>query len=56
MLEIIEEYCIMKNGKKSLGCADASKIAEKLKISIPEVGKLCNENDIKISSCQLGCF
>lgn len=56
MLEIIEEYCTVKNGKKTLRCADASKIAEKLKISISEVGKLCHEYDIRISSCQLGCF
>lgn len=54
--ELIEEYCVMKNNKKSLACSDASKIAEELKISISEVGKLCNDNGIKIMSCQLGCF
>lgn len=56
MLEVIEGYCIMKNDKKCLACSDAAKIAEELKISVPEVGKLCNENGIKIMSCQLGCF
>jgi len=54
--ELIEEYCIMKNDKKCLACSDASKIAEALKISLTEVGKLCNEHGIKIMSCQLGCF
>jgi len=56
MLEVIEGYCVIKNDKKKLACSDASRIAEELKISVPEVGKLCNENGIKIMSCQLGCF
>ena len=42
------------NGK--LPCAVAFKIAKELKTSTKQVGEACNRLDIKISSCQLGCF
>lgn len=55
-LEIIESHCKIHKDKKCLACSDAYKIAEKLKINISDIGKLCNENSIKIIGCQLGCF
>jgi hypothetical protein len=42
------------NGK--LPCAVAFKIARKLKVSPKQVGNAANRLNIKISSCQLGCF
>jgi hypothetical protein len=42
------------NGK--LPCAVAFRIAKKLKISPRQVGDAANTLNIKISSCQLGCF
>jgi len=42
------------NGK--LPCPIAFKIAKELKVSTKEVGEVCNKLDVKISSCQLGCF
>ena len=42
------------NGK--LPCAVAFRIARKLKISPRQVGDTANRLNIKISSCQLGCF
>jgi hypothetical protein len=42
------------NGK--LPCAVAFKIARKLKVSPKQVGNAANKLNIKISSCQLGCF
>ena len=42
------------NGK--LPCATAFKIAKKLKVSPKQVGDAANRLNIKISSCQLGCF
>jgi hypothetical protein len=42
------------NGK--LPCAVAFKIAKKLKVAPKEVGDATNRLQIKISSCQLGCF
>ena len=42
------------NGR--LPCAIAFRIAREHKVSIGEIGKACNNLQIKISSCQLGCF
>ncbi len=42
------------NGK--LPCAGAFKIAKQLNVSTKEVGEVCNKLNLKISSCQLGCF
>ena len=39
-----------------LPCAVAFKIAGKLKITPRQVGEAANKLDIKIVTCQLGCF
>ncbi len=39
-----------------LPCAVAFKIAKKLKVSPRQVGDTANRLNIKITSCQLGCF
>jgi hypothetical protein len=39
-----------------LPCAEAFKIAKKLKVAPRQVGDAANELDIKIANCQLGCF
>ena len=44
----------MVDGK--LPCATAFKIARKLKVTPKQVGETVNRLDIKIASCQLGCF
>ena len=42
------------NGR--LPCAIAFKIARKLKVTPRQVGDIANRLNIKITSCQLGCF
>jgi molybdate transport system regulatory protein len=39
-----------------LACAQAFRIAKKLKVSPREVGDAANRLNIRIASCQLGCF
>jgi len=39
-----------------LPCAIAFKIARKLKVTPRQVGDTANKLNIKIISCQLGCF
>jgi len=39
-----------------LPCAAAFQIARELKVPTKEVGDTCNKLNIKIRSCQLGCF
>ena len=42
--------------KKKISCAEAFKLARKYKTEIIEIGHICNEHNIKIRKCQLGCF
>ena len=39
-----------------LNCASAFYIAEQFGVKISDIGDICNERNIRISSCQLGCF
>ena len=39
-----------------LPCAVAFKISRKLKVSPKKVGDMANRLNVKIASCQLGCF
>ena len=39
-----------------LTCEKAHALAGELKVSLKEIGALCNEIKIKIAACQLGCF
>jgi hypothetical protein len=39
-----------------LSCEKAHELSATLRIPLREIGVLCNELKIKISTCQLGCF
>ena len=39
-----------------LSCEKAHELSSALQVPLREIGDLCNELKIKISSCQLGCF
>ncbi|MBC2581437.1 hypothetical protein [Clostridium sp. DJ247] len=56
IIEIIEQHCEIKEDRKYLACAEAFQIAKELKINVSIIGKLCNQQRIKVKSCQLGCF
>jgi len=43
-----------KNGK--ISCKKALEIAQSLKVSTRDVGRVIDELGIKIVACQLGCF
>ena len=44
------------DGRKKLMCAEAFELARQFKVGIIEIGRICNQNNIKIHKCQLGCF
>ena len=44
------------DGKKKLSCQMAFDLAEKFSVSKKTLGQACNDNNIKITNCQLGCF
>jgi hypothetical protein len=44
------------DGKKKLACKKAFELSEEFGISLHDITRCCNQNDIKIYACQLGCF
>ena len=43
-------------GRKTLSCSDALCIASELGVEPQAIGRICDENQVKIIKCQLGCF
>lgn len=43
-------------GKPQLTCARAFALAKRFDVEIIEIGRICNQNNIKVCKCQLGCF
>lgn len=39
-----------------LSCEKAHELSKTLNVPLRDIGALCNEMKVKISSCQLGCF
>ena len=54
--EALEERIQSSLTDGKLPCAMAFKIAQELGITPRKVGDAANELEIKIASCQLGCF
>lgn len=44
------------NGKLRLDCAQAFALAREFKVELPKVGQICDEHNVRICKCQLGCF
>ncbi len=44
------------DGRKKLACAEAFKLAQELDVEAAEIGRICNQQNIRICKCQLGCF
>ncbi|NTW58293.1 MAG: hypothetical protein HGB21_04415 [Nitrospirae bacterium] len=39
-----------------LSCEKAHELRTKLDVPLQEIGRICNELNIRIKDCQLGCF
>lgn len=52
----IHEAVYEEEEKRKLACSSAFRLADKHNVSFAEIGRICEENGIKISRCQLGCF
>jgi len=52
LLQVIRQN--LEGGK--LPCERAYKIAGEYGLQLWEIGKICDEEKIKIAGCQLGCF
>jgi hypothetical protein len=44
------------DGIKKLACAEAFKLAREFKVATVEIGRICNQQNIRICKCQLGLF
>ncbi len=44
------------DGIKRLACAEAFELAQEYEFRVIMIGRICNQHDIKICKCQLGCF
>ena len=42
--------------RERLTCREAFELAERFDAKIVEIGRICNQNNVKICKCQLGCF
>ncbi len=56
IIQELKSKCTNKNNQLLIDCAEARKISKKLAITHIEIGKICNEEKIKIINCELGCF
>ena len=39
-----------------IACRQCFEVARECDVSLKIIGEVCNENDIHIRACQLGCF
>ncbi len=44
------------DGRKKLACAEAFELARKFETEVIEIGRICDQHNIRICKCQLGCF
>lgn len=55
-LEQVKEEVEKAATDQVLTCHDARALAERLGVDYIVVGKACNEAEIKVRVCELGCF
>ena len=44
------------DGIKKLACAEAFKLSKEFGAGTAEIGRICNQQNIRICKCQLGLF
>jgi len=52
----VREAAVEADGRNTLSCAEALRIAQAMAMDFMDVGAICNEEKIKLVQCQLGCF
>ena len=56
LIEAIEAASEEVEGRLMLSCRSAFKVAEQFNVELKSIGKICNQKNIKMRHCQLGCF
>ncbi len=52
----IAKHADERNGSRYLTCHRAHVIGEELDVSLARIGQLCEQTNVRIAACQLGCF
>jgi hypothetical protein len=45
-----------EDGRKKLSCAQAHQLAKEHGVPLATIGRMCNEEGVRLTHCQLGCF
>jgi hypothetical protein len=54
--ESLKEAVRRASNDGRLTCEKAHELGKELGVTLQEIGAVCNELNIKIKACQLGCF
>ncbi len=53
---LVLESAVERDGRKTISCARAFEMHRQHNVALADIGRICDENDIRICACQLGCF
>jgi len=56
LVNAVLEQSQKPNGRKRLTCTEAFELAQEFEVEPVEIGRVCNQHNVKICKCQLGCF
>lgn len=56
LIRAVLERAKEAGGVKKLSCGEAFRLAEEFEAEIIRIGRICNQHNIRICECQLGCF
>lgn len=56
MTRIVRDRSKEVNGRRTLTCAQAMGLAAELGVEPGQIGRICDQEKIRLGSCQLGCF
>ena len=56
LIDALLERASDDKGKRKINCAEAFDLARQFQVKVIEIGRICDQHDIRICNCQLGCF
>ena len=56
LINAVLKQAKLVNGRKKLTCAEAFELARLFEVKVIEIGRICNQHNVRICKCQLGCF
>ena len=54
--KLVLEFTVERDGRRTISCACAFEIHRQHDVPLADIGRICDENEIRICACQLGCF